>query len=115
MRNNFSQIVFVFVSAYDPYDTVIGNHLVKHGDGAKDVAFEVEELDIIVDRAKAQGAVFVRDIWSETDDYGTVRFATVKTVRIFRLRYTHFTFVVAVGGDEERRRRSRLGFQSSIK
>lgn len=40
--------MFVFVSAYDPYDTVIGNHLVKHGDGVKDVAFEVEELDYIV-------------------------------------------------------------------
>lgn len=36
------------MSAYDPYDTIIGNHLVKHGDGAKDVAFEVQELDIIV-------------------------------------------------------------------
>lgn len=78
--------MFVFVSAYDPYDTVIGNHLVKHGDGAKDVAFLVEELDVIVQRAKDQGAVFVRDIWSETDDFGTVRFATVKTVRI-QFRY----------------------------
>lgn len=46
--NIFLQIFFVFVSAYEPYDTVIGNHLVKHGDGAKDVAFEVQELDIIV-------------------------------------------------------------------
>lgn len=38
----------MFVSAYDPYDTIIGNHLVKHGDGAKDVAFQVEDLDYIV-------------------------------------------------------------------
>lgn len=73
----------MFVSAYEPYDTVIGNHLVKHGDGAKDVAFEVTELNAIVERAKEQDAVFVRDIWSETDEFGTVRFATVKTVRIF--------------------------------
>lgn len=87
--------MFVFVSAYDPYDTVIGNHLVKHGDGAKDVAFLVEELDVIVQRAKDQGAVFVRDIWSETDDFGTVRFATVKTVRIqfrFLFRGEEFFF-----------------------
>lgn len=27
---------------------MVGNHLVKHGDGAKDVAFEVEDLDYIV-------------------------------------------------------------------
>lgn len=46
--NSIFQIVFVFVSAYDSYDTVIGNHLVKHGDGVKDIAFEVEELDNIV-------------------------------------------------------------------
>lgn len=42
------QIFFVFVSAYEPYDTVIGNHLVKHGDGVKDIAFHVEDLDFIV-------------------------------------------------------------------
>lgn len=71
----------MFVSAYDPYDTVIGNHLVKHSDGVKDIAFEVENLDYIVEHAKSQGAVFVRDIWSESDGEGTVRFATVKTVR----------------------------------
>jgi len=74
-----NKIIFVFVSAYDPYDTVIGNHLVKHGDGAKDVAFEVEELDIIVKKAKEQGAVFVKDAWEESDEFGSVRFATVKT------------------------------------
>lgn len=39
----------MFVSPYDPYDTTIGNHLVKHGDGVKDVAFEVQELDVIVE------------------------------------------------------------------
>lgn len=64
----------------------------KHGDGAKDVAFEVEELDIIVQRAKDQGAVFVRDIWSESDDFGTVRFATVKTVRNFPHFVEQFQF-----------------------
>lgn len=74
------QVVFVFVSAYDPYDTVIGNHLVKHGDGVKDIAFEVQDLDHIVKHARKQGVVFVRDTWSESDEHGTVRFATVKTV-----------------------------------
>lgn len=73
--------MFVFVSAYEPYDTVIGNHLVKHGDGVKDIAFEVEDLAYIVHHAKEHGAVFVRDIWEESDEHGTVRFATVKTVR----------------------------------
>lgn len=88
--DNLFQIVFVFVSAYDPYDTIIGNHLVKHGDGVKDIAFEVQDLDYIVNHAKQQGAVFIKDIWSETDDYGTVRFATVKTVNI---KFIHFFFM----------------------
>lgn len=43
-----NKIFFMFVSAYEPYDTVIGNHLVKHGDGVKDIAFHVEDLDYIV-------------------------------------------------------------------
>lgn len=42
------QIVFVFVSAYEPGNEELGRHLVKHGDGAKDVAFAVEDLDAIV-------------------------------------------------------------------
>lgn len=52
----------------------------KHGDGVKDVAFEVEDLDIIVKRAKERGAEVIRDTWEESDEFGTVRFATVKTV-----------------------------------
>jgi 4-hydroxyphenylpyruvate dioxygenase len=75
------QIVFVFVSAYEPNHTEIGNHLVAHGDGVKDVAFEVEDLDVIVSRAKERGATVVRDVWEEKDDFGIVRFATLKTVR----------------------------------
>lgn len=43
------QIVFVFISAYEPNNEVHGRHLMKHGDGAKDVAFAVDDLDIIVE------------------------------------------------------------------
>lgn len=74
-----NKIVFVFVSAYEPGFHEIGDHLVKHGDGVKDVAFSVEDLDVIVKRAKERGASVVRDIWEERDEFGTVRMATVKT------------------------------------
>lgn len=37
-------------------------------------------ISIPLQKAKEQGAVFVRDIWSDSDEFGTVRFATVKTV-----------------------------------
>jgi len=32
--------------------------------------------------AKKKGARIVKDVWEESDDFGTVRFATVQTVRV---------------------------------
>lgn len=58
----------------------MGPHLVRHGDGVKDVAFSVEDLDAIVQAAKERGAKVVRDIWQEEDEFGVVRLATVQTV-----------------------------------
>lgn len=43
----FFQIIFVFVSSLEVDNIEFGNHLTLHGDGVRDVAFEVEELDII--------------------------------------------------------------------
>lgn len=40
--------MLVLKSAYEPYNKEMGDHLVKHGDGAKDVAFSVEDLDGIM-------------------------------------------------------------------
>ncbi|CAH0555965.1 unnamed protein product [Brassicogethes aeneus] len=74
-----NKIVFVFVSAYKPNEDDIGHHLIKHGDGVKDIAFAVENLENIIDVAKQRGAKIVRDIWQESDFNGTVRFATLKT------------------------------------
>ena len=77
------QIVFVFVSSYERDDETdeLSQHLIKHGDAAKDVAFQVEDLDAIMKVAKDRGAIVVRDIWEESDKDGVVRCATVKTVR----------------------------------
>lgn len=58
----------------------MGAHLVRHGDGVKDIAFSVEDLDAIVQAAKERGVSVVRDIWEENDEFGVVRFATVQTV-----------------------------------
>lgn len=46
------QIVLVLVSAYEPHNKEMGDHLVKHGDGVKDVAFCVEDLEHIVEVIK---------------------------------------------------------------
>ena len=57
----------------------MGKHLTLHGDGVKDVAFSVEDLDAILARARARGAKLVRDVWEESDDHGRCRFAVVQT------------------------------------
>ena len=42
------QIVYVFESALLPDNEEMGSHLVRHGDGVKDVAFTVKDLEVIV-------------------------------------------------------------------
>jgi len=74
--------IFVFKSAYEPGspETIkMGAHLTKHGDGVKDVAFSVEDLDAIIARAKQKGVKIVRDIFEEQDEFGKVRMAVVQT------------------------------------
>ncbi|XP_068220015.1 4-hydroxyphenylpyruvate dioxygenase-like [Palaemon carinicauda] len=74
-----NKILFVFASALNPGNTEMGQHLVTHGDGVKDVAFSVEDLDGIMKVAKQRGAKVVKDICEERDEFGNVRFATVQT------------------------------------
>ena len=64
--------VFVFKSSYEPdspENVVMGAHLVKHGDGVKDVAFTVEDLDGIVATAVEKGvsASFLQPILKRLD------------------------------------------------
>lgn len=73
----------MFVSPYETNNVEFGQHLIKHGDGVKDISFEVEDLEVIVKRAHERGAKIVRDIWEESDEFGSVRFATLQTVRNF--------------------------------
>ncbi|VDH89841.1 4-hydroxyphenylpyruvate dioxygenase, partial [Mytilus galloprovincialis] len=53
-----------------------GAHLVKHGDGVKDVAFEVEDLQAIFKRAVGRGAIVVKEPWEEKS---CIKFAQVQT------------------------------------
>ncbi|XP_015116744.1 4-hydroxyphenylpyruvate dioxygenase [Diachasma alloeum] len=74
-----NKIVFVFESAYEPNDKLMADHLARHGDGVRDIAFSVVDIDAIVKVAKARGAKVVRDIWEEKDENGVVRMATLQT------------------------------------
>jgi len=74
--------IFVFKSAYEPdseISKVMGAHLVRHGDGVKDVAFTVEDIEGIMQKCKEKGVTIVKDVWEEEDEGGKVRFATVQT------------------------------------
>ncbi|KAG7208948.1 hypothetical protein KM043_015123 [Ampulex compressa] len=74
-----NKIIFVFESAYEPDDKVMASHLSRHGDGVRDVAFSVEDIDTIVKVAREKGAKIVKDVWEEKDEHGVIRFATLQT------------------------------------
>lgn len=74
------QIVFVFQAQYEPEITDFNKEVSLHGDFVKDVAFQVENLDYIFNYAKKQGAIVVQDLWEESDEFGVVRMAKIKTV-----------------------------------
>lgn len=74
-----NRIKLVFVSPLNPGNQEMGLHMIKHGDGVKDIAFQVEDLEAIFEVAVKKGAKVVRKPWREEDEYGTVHFATVQT------------------------------------
>jgi len=73
------RIILEFQSALNPGNQKLGDLLTKHGDFCKDVAFSVDDLEYIMPKAVEAGAEVVRDIWTETDEHGTVKMAVVKT------------------------------------
>ena len=58
----------------------MGEHLVKHGDGVKDVAFEVEDCKKAYDVAVSRGAKSILEPTTLKDEHGTVIIATLQTV-----------------------------------
>ncbi len=57
----------------------INAHITKHGDGVKDIAFEVEDCDAAFAYATANGAEVASEPRDITDENGTVRHAAIKT------------------------------------
>lgn len=73
------KIIYVFSSALNPDNKEIGEHLVKHGDGVKDVAFTVEDCDLLVEKARERGAVIVKEPYVLKDSHGSVKLAVLQT------------------------------------
>ncbi|XP_022105173.1 4-hydroxyphenylpyruvate dioxygenase-like [Acanthaster planci] len=76
------KIIFVFQSPLNPSGKTteeMGRHLTLHGDGVKDIAFEVEDLISIYKKAVERGATSVKEPWEEFDEDGSVMFAQIQT------------------------------------
>jgi len=72
-------ILLSFSSALNPGNKELGDHLVAHGDGVKDIGIEVDDARSVLEYARSNGAVVVKEPWEESDENGTVVFATIKT------------------------------------
>ncbi|XP_076130208.1 4-hydroxyphenylpyruvate dioxygenase [Alosa pseudoharengus] len=73
------KIIFAFESPLNPGNEEMGEHMIKHGDGVKDIAFQVEDCDFLVKTAQERGAVIVRAPWVEQDTQGKVKYAVIQT------------------------------------
>uniref|UniRef100_A0A671URW4 4-hydroxyphenylpyruvate dioxygenase n=1 Tax=Sparus aurata TaxID=8175 RepID=A0A671URW4_SPAAU len=62
-----------------PLFSEMGEHLVKHGDGVKDIAFTVQDCDFLVQKARERGAVIVKEPYTLEDKFGKVRLAVLQT------------------------------------
>ena len=57
----------------------INEHLVAHGDGVRDIAFSVEDVDFCFNAAIERGAKIAHEPRTLSDDQGTVRVAAIRT------------------------------------
>ncbi|XP_063050594.1 4-hydroxyphenylpyruvate dioxygenase [Engraulis encrasicolus] len=73
------KIIYVFSSPLNPGNKEMGEHMMKHGDGVKDVAFTVEDIDYLVKKAIERGAIIVKEPHVIEDKFGKVKLAVLQT------------------------------------
>ena len=71
-----NDITLEFQSALKPDNKSMGDHMSRHGDGVKDIAFTVDDIEAVVNRAVGKGAVILKQIHDLKE--GKVRMATIK-------------------------------------
>jgi len=71
-------IRFVLSTALTP-DHAIARHCQLHGDGVKDIAFEVDDVDDAVEQTRRRGATVVSPPATVEDEFGALRRATIAT------------------------------------
>eukprot|EP00161_Ancyromonas_sigmoides_P016733 TRINITY_DN44_c0_g1_i2.p2 TRINITY_DN44_c0_g1~~TRINITY_DN44_c0_g1_i2.p2 ORF type:complete len:387 (-),score=214.39 TRINITY_DN44_c0_g1_i2:43-1203(-) len=72
-------ITIALTSALQPGNDEMGRHLVTHGDGVKDVAFAVDDVDKVFARALEHGATVVMKPRVLEDGDGSVKLAAVRS------------------------------------
>ncbi len=60
-------------------DGAMGDHLRRHGDGVRDIAFEVDDVDSAFAEAVSRGAEPAMEPQDRSDEHGTVRWAAIRT------------------------------------
>lgn len=60
-------------------ENVVGPHIARHGDGVKDIAFQVDDADAAFAAAVANGAEVAAEPHELSDEHGSVRRASIKT------------------------------------
>ena len=77
---NAEGTIFVLCSVYNNNsDETMNHHLIQHGDGVRDVAFEVENCTAIYENSIKNGAVSIRPPVRLEDSNGYVTVASIKT------------------------------------
>jgi len=75
-----NHIFFEFQSPYQANDkNGIGEHIKKHGDGVRDIAFAVEDAHLTFETAKKRGAKVIRELETLKDEHGEVIIGSVQT------------------------------------
>lgn len=73
-----NQIVVQFSSPLTDQAKSLSDHISRHGDGVQDVAFEVDDAELVLERARSRGATVIRELETLSDSQGQVRLATVR-------------------------------------
>jgi 4-hydroxyphenylpyruvate dioxygenase len=76
MKQN--NVNFVLTTPLNP-EHPAAEHIKLHGDGVRDIAFQVEDCDYAFEEAVKRGATAVIEPRDMTDEHGTVRHAAIKT------------------------------------
>ena len=76
MRQN--RVNFILTTPLSP-EHPAAEHIKQHGDGVRDIAFQVENADYAFEEAVKRGATAVIEPRDLTDDHGTVRHAAIQT------------------------------------